>query len=85
VLRGPYRNASAPPPGDEPRPPDRDEVVSYVLLAIAGGLPVGGALAHHESFHTEATLGLFMMIAGLLGLAASLRAAWRERRRCAKP
>jgi hypothetical protein len=76
----PYRKPPAVPPDEAPGGPDREEVVSYVLLATAGGIPVGGALAHHETFHTEATIGVFMLLAGSLGLLASVRAAWRARR-----
>jgi hypothetical protein len=76
----PYRHAIEPASRDDaPRVPDRDEVVSYALLAGIGALPVTGALVSHEAFHTEATIGLVMLIAGGLGLAASARAAWRVR------
>ena len=79
-MRGPYREPIAPPSDGAPRLPDREEVVSYALLAGVGALPVTGALASHEALHTEATIGLCMLVAGGLGLAASARAAWRTRR-----
>jgi hypothetical protein len=81
MLRGPYRQSAESSSVDAPRLPDREEVVSYVLLAGAGGLPVAGALAHHAAFHTEATIGLFMVVAGVLGLASAVRAAWIAPRR----
>ena len=78
-MHGPYREAPAAASEDAPRVPDREEVVGYALVAGAGALPVAGALAHGEPFHAAATIGLVMVIAGALGLAASARAAWSAR------
>ena len=79
MLRGPYRETEAKPSREAPRLPDREEVVSYVLLTGAGLLPVAGALSAHETFHTEATIGLFMLIAGVLGLVVSIASVVRGR------
>jgi len=76
----PYRKHDTTAPTDDPCVPDRDEIASYVLLVGAGALPVGGALAGHAAFHTEATIGLFMLGAGALGLLGSCRSVWRARR-----
>ncbi len=75
----PYRKP-APPPTSSEHPPIGEEVIVYSVLAGVGVWPVAGSLADHVPFHTEATIGLFMLIAGLLGLVACGRVVWMARR-----
>jgi len=74
----PYRK-SAPPPTRDEHPPIGEEVIVYSVLAGVGVWPVAGSLSDHVAFHTEATIGLFMLIAGVLGLVACARSAWIAR------
>jgi len=67
----PYRDNATPAPSDE-RPRAGEELIVYAVLAAVGALPVAGALRDHAAFHAEATIGLVMLIAGVIGLLAAL-------------
>lgn len=76
----PFRTSPSDEPEAEPAAPPHEEVVIYGLAAAVGALPVTGALVHHTGFGNEATIGLVIAGLGLIGLAATARAAWRARR-----
>jgi hypothetical protein len=46
-------------------------VISMIAIAV-GAIRVAIALAQHESFGAEATLGLALVLAGIVGIAAAL-------------
>ena len=60
--------------------PVYEELVLYALLVAIGAIPVVLALVDGGTFGVEATIGLLMVSAGLLGALAYLwRAALRDR------
>lgn len=61
----PYRTPSPPPPP----PPDRgDERAIAAVMAAAGAAPVGGALVAHATFGGGVTIGLGLLVLGVIGL-----------------
>ena len=63
-------------PGWKPCP---EELILYGLLMLIGAIPVVIALAQQTAFGVEATIGIVMACAGLLG---ALDLAWRALFRC---
>jgi hypothetical protein len=51
-----------------------EELVLYALLVLIGAIPVIITVAQRTTFGVEATVGLLMVAAGLLG---ALGCAWR--------
>src|SRR5262245_45951643 len=51
-----------------------EELIVYGLLIGTGAIPVVNAIVEHAAFGVEATIGLIMVCAGLLGVFAWL---WR--------
>jgi hypothetical protein len=74
----PYRQSISNEPAPA-SPSQREELISYTLFSVAGALPVAHSLCDHASLGAEATIGLFMLLAGVVGLLASARAAWIAR------
>jgi hypothetical protein len=74
----PYREL--PADREAPSAP-REELILYVLLCAVGAIPVAAALLRGGAFGVEATVGLAMALAGLVGLVGSARAG---RRRCTR-
>jgi hypothetical protein len=70
AVRHPYRHSSAT---SEPATRDPDEAAIYLSLVGIGAIPSALALAHGTVFGVDATLGLLMVGAGLLGLVAAHR------------
>jgi hypothetical protein len=50
-----------------------EELVLYVLLVAVGAIPVILAAVQEEAFGVEATIGLLMMGAGVLGALGRVR------------
>jgi hypothetical protein len=50
-----------------------DGTVIAVLAAVIGAIRVVIALVQHESFGAEATIGLGLLVLGIIGVALSLR------------
>jgi hypothetical protein len=70
----PYRQL----PTDREAPPaPSEERILYAVLCAVGAIPVAIALVD-DGFGVEATIGLAMALAGLAGLAASMRTADRR-------
>ncbi len=58
----------------------REDLVLYALLVVIGALPVIGSLVDRVPFGAEATLGLVLLVLGLLGLTATaVRVSRRHR------
>ena len=51
-----------------------EELIVYALLIGIGAIPVVNAIVEHATFGVEATIGLIMVCAGLLGVFGWL---WR--------
>jgi hypothetical protein len=67
--------------GDRSSTHHREELVLYGLLVVIGALPVGTTLARRAAFEVEATLGLLMVCAGVIGAVFyALRACGRSDR-----
>jgi hypothetical protein len=47
---------------------------------VVGAIPVAGVVSRGGAFGVEPTIGLFMMVAGIVGLLGALLAAWRAPR-----
>jgi two-component system KDP operon response regulator KdpE len=78
VLQKPIVHPYRDPPELEPRAPAgrTEERVLYGVMALIGAIPVWIALASRTHFGVEATIGLFMVVVGWVGLGSS----WRRRR-----
>jgi uncharacterized membrane protein YdjX (TVP38/TMEM64 family) len=73
----PYRDL--PVPATTASKPLLEELILYALLVAIGAIPVVLALADGGRFGVEATIGLIMLCAGLLGAFACFwRAAMRD-------
>ncbi len=57
---------------------DVEQLIVYVMMAAIGLIPVLVALWTGRVFSTEATVGLLMLVCGIAGVGALVRAAWRE-------
>lgn len=57
---------------------DAEELIVYLALVAVGAIPVGIALAHHSGLGAEATIGLLMIVGGIIGLTYL---AWSRRDR----
>jgi hypothetical protein len=71
----PYRKPH--PTGERAAAALGEELIIYVALCGVGAIPVAGALSHGGAVGVEATIGLLMIAAGLVGLVAALLTAWR--------
>ena len=71
----PYRKPH--PAGERAAAALGEELIIYVALCGVGAIPVAGVLSRGGAFGVEPTIGLLMMIAGIVGLATALIAAWR--------
>ncbi len=72
----PYRDA----PMRSPRRPqiDPEDLVLYGLLLVIGVIPVVITLVDRAAFGFDATLGLMMVVVGIVGIVFHvLRARWR--------
>jgi hypothetical protein len=59
-----------------------EELILYGLLVVIGAIPVIEALVQQTTFGVEATVGLLMVCAGLVGtIACAWQAMFRERKR----
>ena len=67
----PYRDP--PATRAQPASPADEERIIYAFLAVIGVIPVAIALVGGGSFGVEATIGALMVLAGLVGFAASTR------------
>jgi hypothetical protein len=47
--------------------PNPEELILYALLVLIGAIPTGDALVQQASFGVEATLGVLMICAGVIG------------------
>jgi uncharacterized membrane protein len=56
--------------------PHSEELVLYGLLVVIGAIPVAFAVAHPGTFSGEASFGLLMVLAGVVG---SVVRSWRRR------
>jgi len=56
-----------------------EELIVYSLLIGIGAIPVVTAIVEHTALGVEATLGLIMVCAGLLGVFACLWRAFDRR------
>jgi hypothetical protein len=54
-----------------------EELIIYIALCVVGAMPVAGAISRGGAFGVEPTLGIFMMVAGIVGLLGALLAARR--------
>ena len=62
----PYRDAPTPPPR---RPNvDPEDLVLYGLLLVVGIIPVVITIIEGSAFGFDATLGLMMVVVGLVGM-----------------
>jgi hypothetical protein len=66
----PYREA---PPSSRRRQVDREQTIVHGALVAVGVIPVAIALATGDPLGSEATLGLLLVAAGLVGLVAGRR------------
>lgn len=57
--------------------PSSEELLIYGLLVVIGVIPAAIALVQHTVFGVEATLGLMMACAGIVGAIVH---AWRAHR-----
>ena len=64
-------------PSDTHRNDCREELVLYGLLAVIGAIPVIIAIVERVPFSADASLGLLMVCAGLVGAIGHL---WQARR-----
>jgi hypothetical protein len=46
-----------------------EELILYVALCVVGAIPAVSTLARSAAFGVEPTLGLLMVLAGVIGLA----------------
>jgi hypothetical protein len=65
----PYRKL----PVDHASASSSEELILYVALCMIGAIPVATVLVRGGAFGVEATLGLFMALAGAGGLLAARR------------
>lgn len=73
----PYREP--PMPAGRPSKPHPEELILYGLLVGIGAIPVVIALVQRATFGTDATLGLLMVCAGVLGAIVHARRAHHDR------
>ena len=55
-----------------------EEIIFYALLVVCGSIPVAGTLRADGTFGAEATIGLVLLLLGLLGLAIAAGRAIRH-------
>jgi len=55
-----------------------EELIIYIALVAVGTIPVTIAIAHRSGLGTEGTIGLLMIVAGIVGLTYL---AWSHRDR----
>jgi hypothetical protein len=71
----PYREAvmrTDPLPDTQPDT-QIEEAILYTLLMVIGAIPVAVTLFRHAAFGVEATVGMMMVLAGLVGAISRRR------------
>jgi len=59
--------------------PDLEELILYALMTIIGAIPVAIALAQRATFGFDSTLGLLMVVLGVVGMSVQLTRYLRRR------